>query len=136
MDGTSGALYSIWSNALASGLSLSAKEASSSTASSSVWAAALEHALKILYTYTAARRPSRTLVDPLAAFTESFGASKGQDLASAVKEAADASEKTKDLVAKAGRAAYVDREGLQEAQVPDPGAHGVATIVKAIQSAL
>lgn len=96
----------------------------------------MSHALEVLYTYTAARRPSRTLIDPLAAFTEAFAASKGSDLTSAVKEAAAASEKTKDLVAKAGRAAYVGREALQEAQVPDPGAHGVVTILSGIQSAL
>jgi hypothetical protein len=105
MDGTSGALYSIWSNALAAGLSLSAKSLSSTTATSAVWALALSHALKVLYTYTAARRPSRTLVDPLEAFTGIFAYSKGEDFAGAVKEAAAASEKTKDLVAKAGRAA-------------------------------
>lgn len=136
MDGTSGALYSIWSNALASGLSLSAKSASSTTATSPIWASALSHALKVLYTYTAARRPSRTLVDPLEAFTEAFAESQGGNFDAAVKSAAEASEKTKDLVAKAGRAAYVGREALQEAQVPDPGAHGVATLLKGIQSAM
>ncbi|KAI5476272.1 putative dihydroxyacetone kinase 1 [Pseudohyphozyma bogoriensis] len=132
MDGTSGALYSIWSNALAAGLSKAAKESGAKSADAAVWAAALEHALSVLYTYTAARRPSRTLVDPLDAFTAAFGASKGKDFAGAVKEAEAASEKTKDLVAKAGRAAYVGQEELAKAQVPDPGAHGVATLLGGI----
>lgn len=136
MDGTSGALYSIWSNALASGLSKAAQSSSSSSATPAVWASALEQALSTLYSYTAARRPSRTLIDPLAAFTEAFAASSGSDFAAAAKDAAAASEATKDLIAKAGRAAYVGREALQEAQVPDPGAHGVTKILEGIQEAL
>lgn len=134
MDGTSGALYSIWFNALAAGLANAST--SSAFASPALWAQALDHALRVLYDYTAARRPSRTLVDPLAAFTEAFAASKGTDLDSAIRAAAEACEETKNLVAQAGRAAYVDRAGLQEAQVPDPGAFGVATILKGIQSSL
>lgn len=133
MDGTSGALYSIWFNALAAGLTSST---SPSPASAALWAQALEHALRVLYDYTAARRPSRTLIDPLAAFTEAFAASKGTGLDSAIQAAAEACEETKNLVAQAGRAAYVDRAGLQEAQVPDPGAFGVVTILKGIQSSL
>lgn len=105
MDGTSGALYSIWSNGLAAGLASAAKASSASSADAAVWAAGLEHALKVLQTYTAARRPSRTLVDPLEVFTEIFGQSKGTKFDEAYKGAAEASEKTKDLVAKAGRAA-------------------------------
>ncbi|GAA5983615.1 hypothetical protein JCM10908_000353 [Rhodotorula pacifica] len=136
MDGTSGALYSIWSNALAAGLARVAAASSSSPVSPAIWAEALDHALRVLYDYTAARRPSRTLVDPLAAFTEAYTASQGADFAAAVQAAATACEETKDLVAQAGRAAYVDRAGLQEAQVPDPGAYGVVTILKGIQSTL
>ncbi|TKA56954.1 hypothetical protein B0A53_01355 [Rhodotorula sp. CCFEE 5036] len=136
MDGTSGALYSIWFNALAAGLANTSTATSSTSPSPSLWAQALEHALRVLYDYTAARRPSRTLIDPLAAFTETFAASKGTGLDSAIQAAAEASEKTKNLVAQAGRAAYVDRAGLQEAQVPDPGAFGVVTILKGIQSSL
>lgn len=134
MDGTSGALYSIWFNALAVGLANAST--SSALASPALWAQALEHALRVLYDYTAARRPSRTLIDPLAAFTEAFAASQGTDLNSAIRAAAEACEETKNLVAQAGRAAYVDRAGLQEAQVPDPGAFGVVTILEGIESSL
>lgn len=136
MDGTSGALYSIWTNALAAGLAKAAASTSAQSDSPAVWSAALDSALKVLYDYTAARRPSRTLVDPLAAFTEAYTASKGADLAGAVEAAARACEETKNLDAQAGRAAYVDRASLQEAQVPDPGAFGVVTILKGVQAAL
>ncbi len=125
MDGTSGALYSIYFNALAAGL----QKASDKT-DSSLWASALSHALSILYEYTSARRPSRTLVDSLSAFTETFEST--QDLAKSVREALEAAEETKDLVAKAGRAAYVGREELQKAQVPDPGAWGVVKILEGV----
>ncbi|GHJ85183.1 hypothetical protein NliqN6_1585 [Naganishia liquefaciens] len=127
MDGTSGALYSIWTNALAAGF------ARSSTADGSAWTHALDHALKTLYQYTPARRPSRTLVDPLAAFTEHLTTHAG-DFTGAVQAAVDAAEHTRTIEAKAGRAAYVGREALREANVPDPGAWGVVKILQGIQS--
>jgi dihydroxyacetone kinase len=105
-DGTSGALYNIFTNALAAGVTTSAVQQKSDKATAAVWAGAFDYALTALYQYTAARRPSRTLVDPLGAFVKSFSASKGADFASAVKEAVQAANETKDLVAKAGRAAY------------------------------
>jgi dihydroxyacetone kinase len=126
MDGTSGALYSIWTNALAAGF------AQSSTADAGAWTRALDHALKTLYQYTSARRPSRTLIDPLAAFTEHL-ADKG-DLKGAIQAAVDAAEHTRTIEAKAGRAAYVGQETLREANVPDPGAWGVVKILQGIQS--
>ena len=135
MDGTSGALYSIWLNALAGGLIRSAKEESTSSATYSTWSKSLSYALTTLFDYTAARRPSRTLVDPLQTFTETYS-SNGQDFAQAVKAAVQAAEATKDLVVKAGRAAYVGREQLQAAQVPDPGAWGVAELLQGFLSTL
>ncbi|KAJ3013248.1 Dihydroxyacetone kinase 2 [Thoreauomyces humboldtii] len=134
MDGTSGALYSIWMNALAAGLAKGAKQINSTEATPEVTAIALSHALETLFTYTPARIPSRTLVDPLQAFTEVFAASKGADFAGAVQAATQAAEKTKDMVAKVGRAAYVGREELQKAQVPDPGAWGVVKLLQGLQS--
>lgn len=127
MDGTSGALYSIWTNALAAGF------AKSSAADANAWTHALDHALKTLYQYTPARRPSRTLIDPLAAFTEHLTTTKG-DFKGAIQAAVDAAEHTRTIEAKAGRAAYVGREALREANVPDPGAWGVVKILQGIQS--
>lgn len=75
-------------------------------------------------------------MDPLQAFTESLGKTKGLELGQAVESARKAAEETKDLVAKAGRAAYVGREELQKAQVPDPGAWGVVKLLEGFHSQL
>ncbi|KAL1747587.1 Dak1 domain-containing protein [Schizophyllum fasciatum] len=125
MGGTSGALYSIFFSGLARGI-----QSSSGTATPEDWARALTFALKNLYTYTRARPPSRTLVDPLDAFVTPLSSST--DYATAVKSAAEAADKTKDLVAKAGRAAYVEGDRLKEEKIPDPGAWGVKTVLEAL----
>ncbi|KAF7347155.1 Dihydroxyacetone kinase [Mycena venus] len=127
MGGTSGALYSIFFSALAQNIQSAAS--GSSTATPELWGKALSAALTKLYTYTRARPPSRTLVDPLAAFVDTF--SKG-DFAEAVKAAGAAAEHTKDVDAKAGRSAYVDAGVLTREKVPDPGAWGVKTILEAL----
>ncbi|KAF7303561.1 Dihydroxyacetone kinase [Mycena indigotica] len=127
MGGTSGALYSIFFSALAQGVQ-GAAGGQLTTATPELWATALTSALKKLYTYTRARPPSRTLVDPLAAFVESYD--KG--FSEAVKAAAAAAEHTKDVDAKAGRSAYVDSALLTREKVADPGAWGVKTILEAI----
>ncbi|KAK0481357.1 dihydroxyacetone kinase [Armillaria novae-zelandiae] len=119
MGGTSGALYSIFFSALAQGLQANA--GSSTTVTDDIWKSALSDALAKLYTYTRARPPSRTLIDPLAAFITNVG----QGFPSAVKDASDAAEYTKNVKAKAGRSAYVDSSLLTKEQVPDPGAWGV-----------
>jgi len=123
MGGTSGALFSIFFSALAQGLHSSSTETIS-------WGKALDSALKKLYTYTRARRPSRTLVDPLSAFIESFVA--GMIFVEAVGAAATAAEQTKDVEAKAGRSAYVESESLRKEKVADPGAWGVKLILEAL----
>ncbi|KAJ6480947.1 dihydroxyacetone kinase [Mycena sanguinolenta] len=129
MGGTSGALYSIFFSALAQGIQSSAGGAT--TATPELWGSALSAALTKLYTYTRARPPSRTLVDPLAAFVDAFG-NGSADFAGAVKAAAAAAEHTKDVDAKAGRSAYVDTAVLRGEKVPDPGAWGVKTILEAL----
>lgn len=121
---------------MAAGVTKSAKILKSDKATAAVWAAALSYALETLYQYTAARKPSRTLIDPLDAFTTTFAASNGADFRDAVKEAIKASAETKDLIATAGRAAYLGRDDLQKAQVPDPGAHGIAKLLEGFRSVL
>jgi dihydroxyacetone kinase len=121
---------------LAAGLAASSASASSPAATSSVWAASISHALDTLYNYTAARRPSRTLIDPLAAFTEAFAAGSGGDFDAAFKAASEAAEETRNIVAKAGRAAYVGQEELKAQKVPDPGAWGVVKILEGVRSVL
>jgi len=112
----------IFFSALAQGLHSSSTEAID-------WSGTLDFALDRLYTYTRARRPSRTLVDPLSAFVESFVS--GKNLAEAVDAATAAAEQTKDVDAKAGRSAYVESESLK-GKVPDPGAWGVKLILEAL----
>ncbi|CED83175.1 dihydroxyacetone kinase [Phaffia rhodozyma] len=135
MDGTSGALYSIFFNALASGLRKASEAQKTQAATAEVWAAAVSFAKNTLYEYTRARAPSRTLVDPLEVFQTQFS-SAPNDFSSAVRQAVDAAAETSKIQAKAGRAAYVGREELSKANVPDPGAHGVGILLKGIEKAL
>lgn len=81
-------------------------------------------------TDTRARPPSRTLVDPLEAFVTSLP-SKG--LSGAADDAHAAADKTKELVAKAGRGAYVNQEDLKKREVPDPGAWGIWRLVDGLR---
>ncbi|KAH7927347.1 dihydroxyacetone kinase [Leucogyrophana mollusca] len=127
MGGTSGALYSIFFSALAQGLAAGGPGA----ATPQRWARALKSALERLYSYTRARPPSRTLVDPLASFVRIFNA-MSTNLTSAVKIAGEAAEGTRDIVAKAGRSAYVDTALLKAERVPDPGAWGVKVVLEAL----
>jgi dihydroxyacetone kinase len=122
----------IFFSALAQGL-LSSFPAGSEQkiATSASWGHALTSALAKLYTYTRARRPSRTLIDPLSAFVENFG-QEGKNLDGAVQAAITATEKTRELDAKAGRSAYVESENLKKEKVPDPGAWGVKVILKGL----
>ena len=118
-------LFRIFFSALAQGLQASASESGSVTPQ--VWGQALNSALTKLYAYTRARPPSRTLVDPLSAFIETFFNS-GYNFSLANKSAGEAAVATKDLEAKAGRSVYIEGDRLQKEQVPDPGAWGVKTI--------
>jgi len=132
MGGTSGALYSIFFSALAQGLQ-AASAGTGSVVTNKVWAQALASALENLYTYTRARPPSRTLVDPLDAFINALSASP-TDVRGAVGSAAAAAEGTRDIEAKAGRSAYVESDVLLRERVPDPGAWGVKAILEALFS--
>ncbi|OCH87380.1 dihydroxyacetone kinase [Obba rivulosa] len=129
MGGTSGALYSIFFSALAQGVQ--AHHGGSNTLTPEHWAAALVAARDKLYTYTRARPPSRTLVDPLDAFVNALSQNHA-DFRGAVRAAGDAALKTRDLEAKAGRSAYVEGDRLKKERVPDPGAWGVKAILEGL----
>ncbi|KAN0126086.1 dihydroxyacetone kinase [Lactarius tabidus] len=130
MGGTSGALYSIFFSALAQALSSSG----AGVATAEDWSRAVSAAREKLYTYTRARPPSRTLVDPLAAFADAFSASPS-DLGKAVKKAAEAAEATRDTEARVGRSAYLEGGLLKRERVADPGAWGVKVILEALAGA-
>ncbi|KAI0270926.1 Dak1 domain-containing protein [Russula aff. rugulosa BPL654] len=129
MGGTSGALYSIFFSALARALTVTASSAG--VVAVQDWSRAISTARERLYTYTRARPPSRTLIDPLVAFVDAFSANPS-DLRAAVTKAAVAAEATRDTEARVGRSAYVDAERLKQERVPDPGAWGVKVILEAL----
>ncbi|KAJ8297036.1 Dihydroxyacetone kinase 2 [Rhodotorula toruloides] len=138
MGGTSGGLYAIGLSGLSKGMLDAAKEKGSETATPEVWARGLELALNTLYRYTRARPPSRTLVDPLSSFILTFSSSPTSPtaLSHAIAAAHEAAEATRDLDAKAGRAAYVDQEKIREAGAPDAGAWGVWKLLEGVQKAV
>ncbi|KAI1350239.1 Dak1 domain-containing protein [Xylaria sp. FL0043] len=119
MDGTSGALFAIFLNALVHSL----RELSPGEATPQLWSKALKESCKALSRYTPARPGDRTIVDALYPFVESLGESGD------IKEAATASKKaaegTKGMRASLGRAVYVGGSGFET--VPDPGAFGLAS---------
>lgn len=131
MDGTSGALYAIFLNAVAYGLRLQTDKGSSS-ADPQVWTKALETAMKTLGQYTQAKPGDRTLVDALAPFVEQL--SKTSDVQKAAQAADEGSKKTKGMQASLGRTVYIGGSGYQE--VPDPGAHGLAEFFSGLAEAL
>lgn len=113
---------SIFFSALAQGLR------SSSTPEVN-WPSALNHALTKLYTYTRARPPSRTLVDPLDAFVKGPSTEKA-DFYGSFEKAQEAARATRGMQAKAGRAVYGG--GVEGEEEMDPGAWGVAVLLKAV----
>jgi dihydroxyacetone kinase len=118
MDGTSGALYAIFFNALVLALrTLSPGEANAQT-----WATALQQTCEALSKYTPARPGDRTLIDALYPFVDVLN--KTGDLVKAAEAALKAAEETKGMQASLGRAVYVGGSGHEE--VPDPGAWGLA----------
>ncbi|RYP41028.1 hypothetical protein DL769_011668 [Monosporascus sp. CRB-8-3] len=118
MDGTSGALFSIFLNALVNAL----RGLSPGDASAKVWGAALKQSCNALARYTPARPGDRTLVDALYPFVEEL--QKSGDIKTAAEASKEAALGTKGMVASLGRAVYIGGSGYED--VPDPGAWGLA----------
>lgn len=131
MDGTSGAIYAIFLNALAHGLRQNSPS-SAQPISPEVWAKALESSLQSLNKYTPAQPGDRTLIDALAPFVKTL--SQSGDIESAANAAEDGAKKTKGMKASLGRTVYVGGEGWQG--VPDPGAHGLAELLLGLSDGL
>ncbi|KAK4185005.1 Dak1 domain-containing protein [Podospora australis] len=121
MDGTSGALYAIFLNALVGALRSESKK--ENEASPKVWAAALRQSCEALSKYTPARPGDRTLVDALYPFVDVL--EKSGDVKEAAEAAVKAAEGTKGMKASLGRTVYIGGSGFEE--VPDPGAWGLAS---------
>jgi triose/dihydroxyacetone kinase / FAD-AMP lyase (cyclizing) len=131
MDGTSGAIYAIFLNALAHGL----RQNSPSTPrpiNADIWAKALESSLQALSKYTPAKPGDRTLMDALFPFVKTL--SQSGDIGSAAKAAEEGAKGTRGMKASLGRTVYVGGEGWQG--VPDPGAHGLAELLLGINDGL
>lgn len=124
MDGTSGAIYAIFLNALAFGLRAQDKSGSSQEVTAQTWAAAAKSALDDLAKYTPAAPGDRTLMDSLVPFVDTL--SKGGSVAEAAKASRKGAEDTKAMKASLGRAVYVGSEEEWIGKVPDPGAWGLA----------
>jgi dihydroxyacetone kinase len=119
MDGTSGALYAIFLNALLASL----RSQTPGEASPKVWASALQQSCEALSRYTPARPGDRTLVDALYPFVDVL-ANTG-DVKQAAEAAQNAAEGTKGMKASLGRTVYIGGSGFEK--VPDPGAWGLAS---------
>jgi len=57
---------------------------------------------------------------------------ESQNFSEAVTAAANATEATRNIDAKAGRSAYVQGDRLKEERIPDPGAWGVKVILESL----
>ncbi|CAK7236687.1 hypothetical protein SEUCBS140593_009703 [Sporothrix eucalyptigena] len=133
MDGTSGALYSIFFAALTAAL---AQQTSGQVLGFKAWSAAVSEALARLQQATPARQGDRTLMDGLEPFVYALAKSDGSpaSLTAAVAAAKAGVEATKGMKASLGRSVYVEASNWEA--VPDPGAVGVLAILEGIVSAL
>ncbi|KAK3350957.1 putative glycerone kinase isoform [Neurospora tetraspora] len=123
MDGTSGALYGIFLNALVASLhTVGGGESDKKAADGTAWAAALKLSCEALSKYTPARPGDRTLIDALYPFVDAL--EKTGDVKKAAEAAKQGAEGTKGMKANLGRTVYIGGSGFE--QVPDPGAWGLA----------
>ncbi|RFU78149.1 dihydroxyacetone kinase [Trichoderma arundinaceum] len=128
LDGTSGAIYSIFFTALAAELRATTTKSMNHVA----WVQAANKSLEKLQQATPARQGDRTLMDALEPFIKTLV--QGRSLADAVAAAKAGMEATKGMKASLGRAVYVP-ESVWD-QVPDPGAQGVVCILEGLGAAI
>jgi dihydroxyacetone kinase len=126
MDGTSGAIYSIFFAGLASSVRI--MSSSTEILDSEAWGKAGKEALAQLQLATPARQGDRTLMDALEPFVNSF--SSGEGLEAAVAKSRAGVEATKGMKAAFGRAVYVEEKAWSA--VPDPGAEGVLCLLEGL----
>ena len=125
MDGTSGALFSIFLNSLLHAL----RSVPPGPLTPKLWGTALRRSVDALGKYTPARPGDRTLIDALAPFVE--GLATSEDLGKAAEGARAGAEGTKGMKPGLGRSVYVGGEGYL--QVPDPGAWGLACFFEGLR---
>lgn len=130
MDGTSGALFAIFLNSLASNVR-KLDTTSRAALTTQVWAKALKLSLEDLGAYTQAQPGDRTLMDALVPFVDVL--SRSGDVKKAADAARIGAEKTKGMKPSLGRSVYVGGSGFEE--VPDPGAYGLSVFLDEIANA-
>ncbi|OGE53142.1 hypothetical protein PENARI_c008G07730 [Penicillium arizonense] len=130
MDGTSGAIYAIFLNALAHGLRAQGTASTPTPVTTEIWAKALQMSLEALGKYTPAKVGDRTLVDAITPFIETLV--ETGDLGSAAAAAREGTERTKGMKASLGRTVYVGSEEEWIGKVPDPGAFGLSEFLSGI----
>lgn len=123
MDGTSGALYTIFLNSLLQRVKQQHTEEAFALTPKQ-WAEALTFAMSCLSTYTPAKVGDRTMIDSLVPFIDSY--SQTFDLGLAVRAARDGAERTKNMKASLGRSVYIATDGEWIGTVPDPGAYALS----------
>lgn len=132
MDGTSGALYAIFLNALVASLqTISKRLPEPRLIQRPDWIQACGEALQAVRQATPAREGDRTVMDALYPFIVSL--QNGAPVAAAVDAAREGRDRTKGMTASLGRAVYVPKE--EWSRVPDPGAVGLVCIVEGLLSA-
>jgi dihydroxyacetone kinase len=135
MDGTSGAIYAIFLNALAHGLrDQDTGSGSNLPATSEVWAKALKHSVTALAKYTPAKPGDRTLMDALVPFCDTLLETK--DVRVAAAAAQQGTESTKSMKASLGRSVYVGGQAEWIGKVPDPGAYGLSEFLTGLAEAV
>jgi dihydroxyacetone kinase len=125
MDGTSGALYSIFLNALTT--YVKTKSRSPEEVNVKFWTDALDYAVETLGRYTPAQRGDRTLVDALHPFLNTLHSTG--NVQTAAKASLEGAEETKGMTAKLGRAVYVGEAHEWVGKIPDPGAWGLSNFL-------
>jgi len=134
MGGSSGALYSIFLNAVATKLT------GSDALTAAGAAAAFSAGCQAMSGYGGASVGHRTMLDALLPAADAMtsaaasGATMAAMLASGASAAAAGAEATKSMTAGAGRASYVPTEVMKD--VPDPGAKAVAFWLSAVATSL
>lgn len=121
MDGTSGALYTIYLNSLASHLRALAPSTKAAV-TPQIWADALSRAAESLGQYTPAKQGDRTLMDALDPFIATLKDTR--DLHAAATAAKHGCHRTIGMPASLGRSVYVGGDRWRD--IPDPGAHGLS----------
>ncbi|KAL4779498.1 Dak1 domain-containing protein [Aspergillus varians] len=133
MDGTSGAIYAIFLNALVHGLREQDK-GTPAPANADIWGSAMSYAITALAKYTPAQPGDRTMIDALVPFAKTLA--EKRDVHAAAKAAEEATEATKHMKASLGRTVYVGGEEEWVGKIPDPGAYGLSEFFTGLASAL